>query len=231
MTYPEAVEHKCVVPMEVNWNPVMATSQGNYDDILDRERYGIWQNAHRNAIIAERAHHYSDHGDQVLVIVSKVEHAMFLKKHLPDFTLCYGELDPKDRRWYISEGLIPEKQPQMTLDRRLMLTRAFRAGRLKKVIATGVWNRGVDFRNLGVLIRADAQSSPIADIQIPGRLSRTAVEAGKEVGIVEDFMDQFDKALAERARRRRSNYKSYGWTQLIPSRKNMSRMEQTYLFQ
>jgi superfamily II DNA or RNA helicase len=230
ISYPDGVKHGCVVPIEVNWNPVLIARREYYDNIMDRERFGLWRNSVRNTAVAQRARFYEKAGDQVLVVVSKIEHAMYLKRHLPDFSLCYGELSPKDRKKYVAEGFIPASQPQMTLERRLMLTRAFRAGKLKKVIATGVWNRGVDFRGLGVLVRADGQASPIADIQVPGRLSRIMKEAGKRCGIVEDFMDQHDSALAERGRRRRSSYRRFGWRQRIPSRRKMSPSAQATLF-
>jgi superfamily II DNA or RNA helicase len=232
ITYQEGVQHGCVVPMEVRWNPVLLSRDPaeQCNDLTSKERWAIWRNDERNEIVAEAARRYTKSKDQVLVIVAKIEHAIQLKRHLPEFTLCHGEMDAAERASYIQRGLMNPKQPQMTLDRRVLLTRAFRQGKLKKVIATGVWNRGVDFRRLGVLIRADGQASPVADIQIPGRLSRTAAEFGKEVGVVEDFMDQFNSSLESRAQRRRANYRKYGWSQVLPTRKRKSAVEQTYLF-
>ena len=97
----------------------------------------------------------------------------------------------------------------MNGERRTRLTKDFESGILKKVIATTVWNVGVSFNKLAVLIRADAGASQISDIQIPGRVSRTA--EGKEFGIVHDYLDEFSKHFKTRARGRMKVYTEHGW--------------------
>jgi len=87
---------------------------------------------------------------------------------------------------------------------------------LRKVIATSVWNRGVNFKNLEVLIRADAGSSVIDDTQIPGRLSRTTDDGEKICGILIDYMDQFDPTFKLKASKRKTTYKRKGWEQIVP---------------
>jgi ERCC4-related helicase len=99
----------------------------------------------------------------------------------------------------------------MTPTRQIALTQDFEAGRLKKVIATPVWNVGVSFNQLAVLIRADAGSSAISDIQIPGRVSR--ISADKAYGVIHDYRDEFDSSFAHRARGRAKIYESNGWAQ------------------
>ncbi|MCA9221831.1 MAG: hypothetical protein KDA71_15985, partial [Planctomycetales bacterium] len=186
---------------------------------IDRERAGIWQNEYRNKMIAADARKAADDGHQVLISVRTIEHAMFLKKELPDFTLCYsqdGVKDPLVLDWYRERGCIGEDEPVMTLERRRKLKAEFEAGRLRKVIANSVWKRGVDFRQLQFLIRADAESSAIADTQIPGRTSRICDEVGKNVSVVRDYLDQFNSTWRERALRRASHYRQLGWEQRYP---------------
>ena len=108
----------------------------------------------------------------------------------------------------------------MTPERKAKLTRRFEGGKLKKVIATPVWNVGVDFRHLEVLIRADAGGSPVNDIQIPGRNSRHKrsedVKGGarkKLVGIVHDYMDHFDHGFLQKSKSRERSYTRMEWEQ------------------
>ena len=87
---------------------------------------------------------------------------------------------------------------------------------MKKVIATTVWNVGVSFNALEVLIRADGGGSPINDIQIPGRVSR--ISEGKTHGIVHDYLDQFNSSFRSRAKKRSSTYAKNSWEQVMPQR-------------
>jgi superfamily II DNA or RNA helicase len=192
VTQEEAEKHGNVVPIEVHWRDVIMNYNpcGMCDDPTIRLKLGIWQNDYRNRRIAEAAREFDD-DDQVLIFVTTVEHAIRLKALLPEFVLCYSEagLPPSKRNKYIRDGLLSEDEPDMTTARRMQLKDAFSDGTLKKVIATTVWNRGVDFQKLSVLIRADGQNSPIADTQVPGRVTRICKETGKRYGIVIDFLD------------------------------------------
>lgn len=216
ISYADAVKHKMVVPMEVRWyscvmsqNPCEGVTNG-----VAKKRRGFWRNGKRNRMIQQIAQEFTD-DDQVLIVVDTIEHAMQLKKLLPEFTLCYGQgLSREDRKTYERTGCIGVHEPMMDAVRRQRIKRRFEDGRLKKVIATGVWNRGVDFRNLSVLIRADGKNSRIADTQIPGRVSRTRKDGKVKTGIVIDFVDVFDESFAQRSAQRRRCYARHGWTQI-----------------
>lgn len=221
VSYAEGVENKCVVPIEIHWKDVimdMDPGDGLSRD-TDKERACIWQNEVRNELIAEDARLYSQDDAQVMISVNVIEHAMMLKQLLPDFTLCYAEngLDSEYREWCIKHDLITRSEPTMTSERRQKLKRRFEAGKLKKVIATTVWKRGVDFRQLQVLIRADGQDSRIADTQLPGRTSR--LFEGKDVGVIVDYKDQFNKGRRRRASNRRNAYADQGWNNIEPARR------------
>jgi superfamily II DNA or RNA helicase len=213
LSYQEGEENKLVVPIRVEWTDV----EMDYDpcagmDQVEKLRHGIWRNDYRNSLIAADARqHRAD--EQVLIVVNTIDHAVHLKQVLPEFTLVYAEngLDAIHRRRYTKWGLIPENEPLMTLERRSKLRVKFESGELKKVIATGVWSTGVDFRQLEVLIRADASGSPTLDTQLPGRISRLSAETGKNCGILRDYRDQFNKTFAQRAKRREANYAANGW--------------------
>lgn len=218
LDYPTCVKHRCVTPIEIHWHDVVMDydpAEGLSLDV-DRERAAIWQNEYRNELIASLASATAPH-DQTLISVRTIEHAMFLKRLLPDFSLCYSHngLDDIDRSWYVDLGCIGDDEPPMTVDRRRQLKKEFEAGTLKKVIANSVWKRGVDFRNLQELFRADAESTMISDTQIPGRTSRIG-DAGKSVSRVHDFEDQFNGLFRSRAGRRRGHYAEIGWPQIRP---------------
>jgi len=230
MSYDEAMQHGMIVPIQIIWRSVIMDydpCEGEVD--VEKKRLGIWTNDFRNDKIAEDANSYSDN-TQVLITCETIEHAVNLKHRLPHFYLVHKEdgMSLKDRKRYIKQGLLEPHEPIMDTHRRAKLTRAFEAGKLKKAICTTVWNVGVSFDNLQVLIRADAGGSPINDTQIPGRVSRLGQD--KEVGIVHDYMDQFSKSFRSKARGREKNYEGHGWDQSFPDKpKKGSLAEQLYL--
>jgi superfamily II DNA or RNA helicase len=209
MPYWEAVELGLVVPIRVELtdvvlphNPV-ANKSGTY-----KERWGIWRNERRNRLVAAKAASFAA-DEQVLVLVKTIEHAVYLRQFLPGWTLVYapGELEAK----YVRQGLVGDDEPKMTPARRDQLREDFESGRLKKAIATGVWSVGIDPVQLVALVRAQGGSTEIADIQAPGRVSRTHTAGGKEVGIVCDFVDKFDAGLMRASQTRIRHYKAMRW--------------------
>lgn len=219
--YETAKAANMVVPIQVKWSSVVMDYDpcGAHEDI-EKKRHGIWKNEWRNGVIAEDARKYGD-DTQVLITVETIEHAMNLKKLLPEYTLVYMEngLSEYDRAYYAKQGCIRPDEPLMDLDRRQRLTKDFEKGKLKKVICTTVWNVGVSFNSLTVLIRADGGGSSINDIQIPGRVSRTS--AGKECGIVHDYLDQFNRGFRMRAQKRAKTYQANRWEQEFPRKSLM----------
>lgn len=212
----EATRRGLVAPVEVHWRVVDGRDVGaGIENDTTFARRAIWTNKFRNQIIAEDARSYGE-DVQRLIVVSTTEHAMHLKRLLPEFELAYagGTLSEEDRRRYVAMGCISEDEPRMNAQRLDMLQRQFAAKKLRKAIATTVWDTGVDFRHLDVLIRADAGSSPIKDTQLPGRAMRTS--AGKEVGIVRDYVDVFNQRTYRRSLGRRRSYEQHGWIQHWP---------------
>ncbi len=225
--YQEAVDAKIITPIRVRWVPVVMDEDPCADDKgVVKERWGIWRNKYRNQVIRDVAREYPD--DQVLITVKTVDHMVHLKKLLPEFEMVHAEnaMSPDDRQKYVSWGLIDKDEPVMTRPRRDSLKRLFEQGKLRKVIANSVWNRGVNFHQLSVLIRADAARSRIAATQIPGRLSR--LYEGKEYGLLIDLMDQFNRGFRDRAKFREKDYGEKKWVQEYPQAK--SRFLQSRMF-
>lgn len=225
-TYQEGVDDGSIVPIEVLWrsfgagayNPAESFTKDN-----DRERWGIWRNYERNQMIVGDALSWGD--QQVLISVRTLEHALALRKTLPEFEICYSPSaksadarsdSARRRQRLIQDGLLDPHAPEMTPERREGIKRAFESGHLRKVIATTVWKRGVNFRDLGVLIRADATRSQIDATQITGRLSRTTDNWDKQKGVLIDYLDEFDPAFSSRATARSSHYRQEQWRQVFP---------------
>lgn len=218
--YQEAEANDMVVPIRIHWTSVqgfdpVGDTENEDVDFVEMKRLSIWLNDQRNDAIADVANTY-DADTQVLIVTETLQHAMQLKKRLPHFELVYaaGGLDDKDRARYIAQGCIDHNEPEMTKERKDFLTQMFERGKLKKAIATTVWNVGVSFNSLAVMVRADGGGSDTMDIQLPGRVSRTA--GGKQYGVVHDFLDQFSQNLSRRAKKRHKNYESQGWRQILP---------------
>lgn len=219
VTYQEAEEAGIVVPMEVQCTDVVMDEDPceDIDNDTDWKRAAYWRNEVRNELIAKDARSYGD-DVQVLIPVETLEHALALKQKLPEFKLVYSPSSNSDFAYLQSEGLLPENFQIITEERKAKRTRMFTKGKLKKVIVTTVWNAGVDFRHLEVLIRADGGGSAINDVQIPGRNSRTnkalmkyGKPVTKRVGIIRDYNDVFNEKAEGRSNRRKNNYKKNGW--------------------
>jgi superfamily II DNA or RNA helicase len=213
--YQQAADRGIVVPIEVIWTDVKSDVDPCAGLISDtsKRRAGIWAYRKRNRLIAKDARLYDD-DVQVLIPVATFEHALYLKKRLPEYSLVYsGEsITDLDLAYYHKIGLLPEKFRLLDDRRRDRLRKRFERGDLMKVICTTVWNVGVNMRYLQVLIRADGTGSPQNDVQIPGRTSRTN-ELGKAVGIVHDYCDQHNSGCRRRAQGRETSYRRMGWKQ------------------
>jgi superfamily II DNA or RNA helicase len=246
VTHAEGVAQKITVPMVVELTQVpMGIDPGEgLENDIDKERACIWTNDYRNRLIARDALAYPADA-QILVVVRTIEHGLHLRRLLPGFTFAYAEPNINNLHWqqYVLEGNFDERFrdfPRTTRDnikrwRRFLdqgliepgfrpldterltdITAAFERGELKKAIVTTIWNAGVDFRHLQVVVRADAGGSPINDTQIPSRAARIGVE-GKEVGILRDYLDSFSNRYARKASGRISSYEKNKWQIVYPT--------------
>lgn len=214
MTYQEAEELGVVSPIRIDWLNIQIVPNpcaGKSD--VPKRRWGLWRNTERNKIIANHLQqNYKD--EQVLVLVDTIEHALYLRKELPEYSLCYSENGIKDEELelYRRQKLMAEDELPIDAATREQLRQDFEQGKLKKVIATGVWSTGVDFVDLQVLVRADGADGEIIDFQAPGRVCR--VSSAKEYGIVVDCRDQFDPGFYRKSKKRERNYTAKGWKPL-----------------
>lgn len=177
------------------------------DNDVARMRFGIWRNELRNQLVSKVAAEHALNGKQVLIIVDKVEHALFIKSQfLPEWPVIHGPVQAEQIKTFKRLGLLPNGPRDLcTPEFRDRARTDFECGRMRFAIATGVWQQGVDMRHLDVLIRADGAVSPIVSTQVPGRLSRG------EAGLLVDFDDVFDEKFRHRSDARFRHYKGKGW--------------------
>jgi len=212
MPYPEAVELGLVVPINVRWIKMpFPTDPAAGKAGTPRDRWGIWRHDVRHAAFAADIRENYNNNEQILMAVATVDHAIYLWRHLPDFTLCYSNAEEKNFQRYKSTGMIPHSFEPMTQSRRDSLRNAFEQGTLRRVIATDIWSTGVDFRELQVLYRCDARESEILDSQWPGRVSRLYDD--KACGEVVDALDLWNKTYERKSRTRRRHYRAHGWSE------------------
>lgn len=216
--YDEAVENNAVRPIKVV--AVRIPPIPGYDNQMDPtsvgwQRKAVWRNADRNRILAwacnELVPTRSPVPDpQILVMVSKSDHAYHLKQFLPEYTLIYGNMTEGVKENLVKTGVAKEEEicPLSTKELDGLRT-AFKEQTLRKAIATMKWKQGVDFPKLPVLVRADAESGGINNTQIPGRLSRIGE---LEYGLLIDTIDTFDTVAERKSRERMKSYRKMGWT-------------------
>jgi superfamily II DNA or RNA helicase len=181
----------------------------NYLSAYQRMHYGIYTNETRNWLIAEDAERHKD--DRVLILVRTVEHGLILRQLL-GCPLVYGGLTPARQAVLTGKGLLDEDESLITPQEVQRIKKDFTDGDTKLVIATNIWEEAVDFPELAVVIRTDAQSSAIKCTQICGRPSRLHDEKSK--GIIYDYRDEHDDNLRQNARGRAKFYAEMGYTQV-----------------
>jgi len=215
VTYQEAVQGGNVVQLEVRMYRVTKGPEvSGINQKAYADRISLWLNPDRNRLIADTAGELKrelgpEH--QILIMVDKTEHAFALGQLLPDFAIVTGNVDAATIDKMKRRGSYVEGQKVCTSKDRDRYRKEFESHELKYAIATGIWSKGVDFRDLAALIRADGMASKIHSGQIPGRLSRLGRSTSKERGIMVDFIDDFSSNLKGRSMSRIRVYKKNGW--------------------
>jgi len=190
VTFDEGIKDGRNVPMHVYLYPIAsggALKKISKPSSYQRKSIGIWHNSYRNRVIAELTRYYVSKGNKILVLTEKIQHAKAIQEYLPEAEIASGK----------------SKDLRDLLDR-------FVSGEVNPVISTFVWGAGINVPDLDIIIRADALSTEIPNIQASGRAAR--VSEGKEFGIIIDFDDRFDFATRNSSARRIDVYRSRGWT-------------------
>jgi superfamily II DNA or RNA helicase len=222
-TYQEAVDKNMVSRVKVRFfssniraedDPSRGCREFEFD------KFAIWTNRLRNKRIAQVLSRFEQH--QSLVPVRTLEHAVHLKREMPDAEIVYSPTPSNAQKIkeYIRQGLLPKDTKPLTRASAEALKKKFEKGIVKKVVATTVWDKGVNFPRLKILFMADP-SSKISMTQRAGRLSR--LFEGKKNAYVLQLKDEFNVALQGRVRSSRQFYASQKWEQKDVIRKKKKR--------
>lgn len=213
ITFQEGVEGGNIVPIQVRLYRSTGPDVSKMHNQVAADRMSLWRNKSRNELIARIAKDLAVNNPdaQILIMVDKTEHAYVLGQLLPEYAIVSGELSAARVAKFRKQDVMVEGQEPCTVKQRQEHKKAFESGQLKYAIATKVWSKGVDFRDLSFLIRADGVGSPIDSGQVPGRVARLGKRTNKELGTVIDFYDDFSPNLRSRSDRRLAVYRKNGW--------------------
>lgn len=155
---------------------------------------GVVHNDYRNRIVAELAYKASSKLDKqaVLIMVTSIEHGELIGEQLDKLGAEYQFLQGKDDS-----------------DTREKAIDDIVSGKLKIVIATKIFEAGIDIPNLKVLILCDALKSYISVIQKIGRVLR--VMPDKRDVFIFDIVDRTQNSLFKHAQDRVRYYRDEGF--------------------
>jgi superfamily II DNA or RNA helicase len=158
---------------------------------------GLVTNITRNMIIIDLAEEFMKKKQTVLISVVNLEHGE---------ELCDVAEDYYDMKYGVDFVFINGSTPK---DERIKIKKDFKSGKLLMVIATTVWNEGVDVPSLNCCILASAGKGRIGVIQKIGRGLRKTKK--KDEVTIYDFQDTCHNYLRDQFAARYEIYKNNGW--------------------
>lgn len=137
---------------------------------------GDWQNEYQNCIrdssvrnemIKEIAEDFVEKGKNVMILTKMIAHGDWFKENIKNSDLIYGRTDDEIRVEILDK---------------------FKAGSLKILIGNlKIFNKGINIKNLDVLINAAGNAGDVVTVQTIGRVLRK--NPGKTTAYYIDFMD------------------------------------------
>lgn len=152
--------------------------------------YGIMTNKKRNDQIVRC---FSAYPGPTLILVNKIGHGHILEKKLSEAGFN-----------------VPFVSGSSTKAERKKAIEDLKSGKLRGVIASTIWDEGIDIANIGTVILAGAGKSEIKNLQRLGRGLRRA-EGKQELKLV-DFLDPSPNVLKKHSKIREELWKDQGFT-------------------
>lgn len=177
--------------VEIHWfdagNIVYNAEKPKYNTVY---KACVTQNKERNKKILEQCHRaIHENMTPALVIVDEVEHGKILSDLLNKNGILTENLDGSD-----------------SSDERSEAVSKLLGGQYKILVASGIFNTGINIPPIRTVINAAAGKSEVEAIQRAGRVLRTSQSTGKLKGRLIDFYDDEPKYLRKHARQRRLIY-------------------------
>jgi superfamily II DNA or RNA helicase len=155
---------------------------------MPAEKYGIVRNKYRNEVIAKLVQNLSG---QILVLVKKIDHGKTLASLIPNSVFLHGVTNVKERAEVIKK---------------------FDAGEEFVLIASTIFDEGIDLKSVAHLFITGGGSSYIKVLQRIGRGMR--VTATKKTVDVYDFFDKTNPILLRHSNERIKLYRKEGYTRI-----------------
>jgi len=162
--------------------PHVTVRSDHWSDVYGQ---GVVRNERRNLLIADIVLSFISEAKTVLIIVKEIEHGRILTGMIPGAVFVHGSL------------------PQQVRDD---IRREFRARRIPALVATKIYDEGVDVPSMNALVMAAGGKSAIQTIQRVGRALRKS--EGKDEVTICDFMDDGHRLLRSHAASRMAIYRS-----------------------
>lgn len=170
-----------LVPPKIYFVHVKSRLGGVFADVYKK---GIVENMYRNNVIKNLADQFVKEGRQTLILVRHISHGEILQEMIPNSVFLHGSINSKNRQDAIKK---------------------MKDGKHMCVIASSIFDEGVDVRPLSALILAGAGKSPTRALQRIGRVIRC--HEGKKDAIIVDFFDEM-KYMKKHSQSRRKIYKT-----------------------
>ncbi len=154
-------------------------------------KHGIVESEQRNKAILQVAKYHLNQGDNVLILVREIKHGKFIENKLKEIDIPVIFL----------QGITKSKY------RKEVMQRFNEAGRFI-LVATTIFDEGVDLPEINVLIQAPGGKSDVKTIQRTGRGLRKKEDGGKL--IVYDFADHSQYLLEHSIKRIETYQKVFG---------------------
>ena len=179
--------------------PKMDKLSDNYQSIY--KQYVV-DNEVRNELIIKATNKLIDSGRKILILVKNIKHGKILLNELEQNSVVYflrGEISSEERN-QVKEDFIN--------------------GNIDIIIATAIYDMGIDIKNLDALVLCGSGKSSVRTIQRLGRVLRPY--PGKKNAIVIDMLDNC-KYLTQHAIKRLETYRTEaGFKIKLPKRKDVS---------
>lgn len=157
-------------------------------------KHGVVNNAHRNDLIAKHARRFAKQGKPVLILVRELWHGDNIINALAAY----------DVKALFSHG----QMPLSAIEKNKAL---FEAGRAPVLVASTIYDEGVDVPAIRALIVADGGQSVRAVLQKIGRGLRQKKDGANVLDVI-DFADLTHRFLAKHAQERLAIYEAEGFT-------------------
>jgi len=202
----------------------------NFTTYHDAYRELIVRKRSRNKFIMDLARKELDEGKTVLIIVRRVAHGFYIKemfeKFLPDVEVPFlcGNIDSETQveikrlkgqrlnenmKEYLDALIELKNKIQENSKNRNLFRKKLNERKIKCIIATRIWNEGINIPTLNTIILAGAGKSETETIQSGSRAFTKA--ENKEHGLLIDLFDPNYKSFVTHFGHRISMYCDLGW--------------------